>query len=291
MPWYIFALLSNFSWGLGSQFYALYSKKISPVWTNIFKGTFAGILFTITVLLTGGFSSIPWQGAALFMLSGFIGLGLGDIFLLKSFSVIGTSRTIMLSAFSPLFVGVMSYFAFGQTVNKTKLLSIIFLIICVLIFSLENYRKTSRWDFKIMLIALLGVFLDGVGVVISRTAFNISALGTMEANVYRCLGAALSFLIITRVFKIQFFTRLKKLSKRALVTLCAGTFVGSYLCLTFYLAAIKTGHLATVAAMITTGVIFAAFFECLIQKKWPSKYLLAAFAFFLCAIYILFATG
>ncbi|MDR1684385.1 MAG: EamA family transporter, partial [Elusimicrobiota bacterium] len=76
MPWYIFALLSNFSWGLGSQFYALYSKKLSPVWTNIFKGSFSGALFIITVLLTGGFTKIPPAAAALFLLSGFIGLGL-----------------------------------------------------------------------------------------------------------------------------------------------------------------------------------------------------------------------
>jgi drug/metabolite transporter (DMT)-like permease len=210
---------------------------------------------------------------------------------MKAFAVMGPSRTIMIGSFSPLFVGVMSYFAFGQTISAGKFLSIIFLIACILIFALENFKKTARWDFKIMLIALLGVFTDGVGVIISRTAFNLSGLGTMEANAYRCLGAALSFIIISRFIKVQFFTKLKRLSRRALLTICGGTFVGTCLCLTFYLAAIKTGHLATMSAMTATGVIFAAMFECILQKKWPSKYLLTAFIFFLCAIYILFAAG
>jgi drug/metabolite transporter (DMT)-like permease len=258
---------------------------------NIFKGSFAGILFALTVLLTGGFSAVSWKPATLFMLSGFIGLGIGDIFLLKSFSVIGPSRTIMISAFAPIFVGIMSFFAFGQTLDSSKFISIIFLIACVFIFALENYRQTSKWNFKIMLIALLGVFLDGVGVIISRTAFNASSLGLMEANVYRCLGAVISFLIITRLFKVDFFGHLRQFSKKSLLIVSGGTFVGSYLCLTFYLGAIKTGHLATVSAMVTTGVIFAAMFECLLQKKWPSKYLLGAFGFFLVAIYVLFKAG
>jgi hypothetical protein len=40
--------------------------------------------------------------------------------------------------------------------------------------------------------------------------------------------------------------------------------------------------------MSCTAVIFAAAFECLLEKKRPSKYLLAAFGLFLCAIGLLF---
>jgi hypothetical protein len=77
--------LSNFSWCLGTQFYTLYSKKISPVWTNIFKGTLACILFGLAVMLTGGFGVIRPKAIFLFMLSGFIGLGFADILINRYF--------------------------------------------------------------------------------------------------------------------------------------------------------------------------------------------------------------
>lgn len=284
---YIFALLSNFSWGLGSQFYAHYSKKLSPVWTTIFKGTLACILFGITVIFTGGFHVIPTGAILLFLLSGFIGLGFADIFFFKAFAVIGASRTIMIVSFETLIVGVLSYFLFGQKIDFTKLSAIIFLIACVFIFALEGYKKTSKWQWGIMLIALLGMFLDALGVIATRAAFNLSDANPLEANVYRCLGGVIAFIILARALKVRFFTKLQRLPPKGKLMITIGGFIGAYLALLFHLSALKSGHLATISAMSCTGVIFAALFESLIEKKWPSKYLLTAFLLFLCAMILL----
>jgi drug/metabolite transporter (DMT)-like permease len=285
---YLFALLSNFSWGLGTQFYTFYSKKISPVWTNIFKGTLACILFGLTVMLTGGFGVIQPKAIFLFMLSGFIGLGFADILFFKAFSVIGSSRTIIIVSFETVIVGILSYYFFGQSISAVKLLSIIFLLGCVFIFALENYKKTAKWQWQVFFIALGGVFLDALGVIATRMAFNISGVSSLEANTYRSLGAVAAFVIIAPVFKVRFFERLSRISLRAKTVIFLGTIIGTYLCLLFHLAALKTGHLATISAMSCTAVIFAAAFECLLEKKRPSKYLMAAFGLFLCAIGLLF---
>jgi len=285
---YIFALLSNFSWGLGAQFYTFYSKKVSPVWANMFKGTLGCILFGATVMLTGGFSALPLSAVGFFLLSGFIGLGFADILFFKAYSVIGSSRTMMIASFEALLIGVMSYYLFGQRVSGIKFLSIFFLIACVFIFALESYKKTSKWNWHIMLIALGGVFLDALGVIATRAAFNISDASAVEANAIRCIGGVAAFVITAPALKVRFFERAKRMPPKALLGITAGTVIGTYLGLLFHLSAIKTGHLATIAAMSCTSVIFAAFFECLIAKKWPSKYLLAAIGLFLCAMFLLF---
>ena len=285
---YIFALLSNFSWGLGAQFYTFYSKKVSPVWVNIFKGTLGCILFGLTVILTGGFSAIPISAIGLFFLSGFIGLGFADTLFFKSFTGIGSSRTLIIVSFETLLVGVMGYYFFGQQISAVKFLSIFFLIACVFLFALESYKKTSKWNWQIILIALGGVVLDALGVIATRAAFNISDAAPLEANAYRCLGAVAAFAITAPVMKVRFFERINRMSSKALLGITIGAIIGTYFALLFHLTALKTGHLATIAAMSCTSVIFAAFFECLFERKLPSKYLLAAIGLFLCAMYFLF---
>ena len=285
---YIYALLSNLSWGFSAQFYTLYSRKISPVWVNIFKCILGCILFGFTVIFTGGFSALPFGAIGLFFLSGFIGLGVADILFFKSFSVIGSSRTIIIISFETLFVGVMSYYFFGQQISSVKFLSIFFLLACVFIFALENYKKTSKWDWRIILIAIAGTILDSIGVIITRAAFNMSNAAAPEANAIRFIGAVAALAIIAPVMKARFFERLKRIPPKALLGISAGAFIGTYLCMLFYLTALKTGNLAIISAMLCTGVIFAAAFECFLERKWPSKYLLAAIGLFLCAMLILF---
>jgi drug/metabolite transporter (DMT)-like permease len=285
---YISALLSNFAWGFGTQFYTLYSKKLSPLWTNIFKGTLGCILFGFTVIFTGGFAPIQPAAMALFLLSGFIGLGIADIFLFKSFTLIGSSRTIMIVSFETGIIGVLSYFFFGQRLDGAKLFSIIFLVGCIFIFALEGYKKTSKWQPAFMVPALIGILFESAGIIATRMAFNISDAAPMQANVYRCMGAVLCFIIVARLFKVRFFAVLRRMPVKAAVIITCASFVGTYLSLLFHLYALKSGHLATISAMACTGVVFAALFECLFEKKRPSKYLLAAFGLFLCAMGLIF---
>ncbi|MFN8945446.1 MAG: EamA family transporter, partial [Pseudobdellovibrionaceae bacterium] len=57
--------------------------------------------------------------------------------------------------------------------------------------------------------------------------------------------------------------------------------------LCFYLTAIKLGNIATLSSVAITGPLFAGLFECLHQKKWPSKEVLMATFLFICGFYIL----
>ena len=111
---YLLALVSIIGFALASQGYAHFSKKISSVWVNYFKTFCAFFFFLISVLLLEGFRPIEYKFIGLFTLSGLIGLGIGDWFLLKAYSLIGPGRTYILFAFQPIFVGTFAYFFLGQ---------------------------------------------------------------------------------------------------------------------------------------------------------------------------------
>ncbi len=287
---YIYALAANLSFAIGVQFFTHYAKRTSSLWVNCFKAAVAAVLFGVTILFCGGFHSISLNCAALFFVSGAIGLGAADVFLIKSFSLMGPGRTMLLFGFQPLVIGVISYFAFGQAVDARKFLAILFFVVCLFIFSLESFRKHGHWNMKATLFALCGIVLDGLGVLLTRYVFNNSpGIGTTEGNFYRALGALLLFALLSRLKPFQFFGKIKELSRRSLLWITVGSIAGTYLSLMFYLSAIRySPALAAVSGIAITGTIFASAFECAVERKPPSAYLLVSFVFFLGGMSFLF---
>lgn len=287
---YIYALAANLSFAIGVQFFTHYARSISSLWVNCFKAVVALVLFALTIAVQGGFHQITPLCAGLFFLSGMMGLGLADIFLIKSFSLMGPGRTMLLFGFQPMVIGVISYFAFGQSVDPRKFLAILFFIVCLFIFSLESFRKHGHWNLRATTFALLGIILDGLGVLVTRYAFDSApGIGTTEGNFYRALGALALFVVLSRVRPFQFFGRLRTLSRSSLFWITVGSAAGTYLSLMFYLSAIRySGALAAVSGIAITGTIFASAFECVIERKAPSPYLLVSFAFFLVGMFFLF---
>ncbi len=284
---YIYALCGFFCFGLGSQFFTKFSRRISPIWINCFKGAFACFCFLVTVVVTGGFHAVNMAHALIFAASGFVGLGIGDFFLMKAFKEMGPGRVMIIFAIQPMITGLLSFLIFGQKIDGVKFVSIALFISCIFIFSFESYKKNGHWALLATTIALSGVVLDSCGVILTRYAFNLSSLRPVEGNFYRSLGAVAAFILVCNIVKVDFFKTLKNLKKKVTIEILIGSFIGAYLSLMFYLAAIQSGHLASLSAMSIVGVLFAAGFECLFEKKWPSKYLVAAFILFSIGMFLL----
>ena len=257
---------------------------------NTFKALVASFCFLITISVSTGFHSITVINISWFFLSGFIGLGIGDIFLLKAFEKIGPGRTMVIFGFHPVIVGILSYFVLSQTIDTNKFIGILFFICCLIIFSYESFKNSGRWEVAGLVFAFLGMSLDATGVLITRYAFDMnSSITPFEGNFYRCLGALVSYLIIRGFSPFQFRARFKSLTNKSKFYVFVGAIFGTYISLSLYLKAIQTASdLAIISAISITSVIFSSMFECIWDKKWPSKYLLLAFVFFLAGMKFIF---
>lgn len=285
---YLYGLGANLTFAIGSQIFTTYSRQISSSWMNCFKAIVGAIAFGLFVTFFGVWHEIEWKYFSLFFFSGFMGLGIGDIFLLKAFSLMGPGRTLMIFGFQPLLIGVLSYFVFDQALDPKKFFAIFFCILCLGTFSLESFKRSGTWDLKAISIAFIGVFLDGVGVIITRYSFDFNPeLTAMEGNFHRCLGAIFAFILLSYWKPFKFFSKWKEQTFKAKNILIFGSLMGTFLSLALYLKAIQTAHLATLSGIAITGTIFSSLLECIVDKKWPSRYLLIAFTFFLGGMYIL----
>jgi drug/metabolite transporter (DMT)-like permease len=267
---------------------------------NTAKASVAFALLCVTLpviwLFTGAFTAPSTTSALVLLLSGAVGLGVGDLFLLEAFVRIGVSRTLMLYGFQPLILGLGASLFFNQSFDTHRLIAIAFLIACLMIFSLERYRETRSWEIRGLLMAVVGVSMDSGGVLLTRFAFEQSPqTRPLEGHLVRCAGALISYAVIAGLLQarrklknssdttpvIGLISNFKRFDLKSRSLMLLGCFGGTYLSLCLYLTAIQIGHLASISAIAITGPMFAALLESIIAKKRPSPYLLAAFVFFL----------
>lgn len=286
---YIYAFSSVLSFSGASIGFTYFSHKVSVLWMNVFK---CAVSFTIAVpvlYFLKGSLAFDVQSSWPFLLSGFIGLNVADWFVLSAFKKIGPARTLVLFGFQPFFVGGFSYFVWNEVVYPIQLVAILFFVLCLVLFSVERFKKTKSWEFEGLILALVGVFLDSSGVLLTRHGYNMNPdLTGLSVHCLRSLAALVSFLIYVPFVKINLLEGFKKLNPQQRSLAFLSSFFGTFLSLVFYMQAVKIGKLATVTSIILTDPAISTLFESLWLRVWPSRYLWLALLCFLCAMFFLF---
>ena len=284
---YILTLSANFSFALGSIAYTRYSRIIGGLWMNKFKASIALIGFCLTILFSEQIHLPEAKILGLLFLSGCLGLGVGDTFLLKSFVSIGPGRTLVLFGFQPIILGFLGHFILGQNLEQGKLVGIIFCILCVLVLSFEGKKNSGSWEFKGIFYAFVGMSLDAAGLTITRYAFDSDAMLTAtQSNVIRIFGAFfIYFLLSLRARDQKLYAGFNLLDKRDKILVVLASTLGTFISLSLYLKAVQIGNLAAISGVSITGPIFSSIFECIHYKKLPSKFLLLSLALFVSGMY------
>lgn len=285
---YFFAIGSSICFSFASLLFADVARKISPLWMNVFKAIVAWTCFAIATALWGDWASLGATQWIALIVSGILGLAIGDIFLLTAYARIGAARTLILYGFQPLFVAIAAKVLFDQDISWRVALAVVFCMACMFTFSLERMKRDGHWEIFGLLAALLGVLFDNSGLILSRWAFDQAPdMTAFQANLIRCSGALIFFLIFSSVKNLGLKAGWLRLGARGRGLAILASFLGTFMSLFLYLTAVKIGHLASISALAGAGPIFASAMECVYLRKWPSKYLMAALILFASAFAIL----
>ena len=287
-----YALFSVLTFSTAAIGFTYFARKVSPLWMNSFKCVVALICCVIGLMLTGGTLEHSLVSAWPFILSGVIGLNFADWLLFSAYKRMGPARTLVLAGFQPLMAGGFSYFVWGEKVFAIQLVAIVFLIGCLFLFSYEGFKRSGQWETQGLIYALCGVFLDCVGVLITRYGFKSAPqIDGIEGNYLRILGAFASFIVLWAL-RSNGWRELRqgfaKLSQKELGIAVVASFFGTFLSLVFYLEAIKIGPLALVTSVVLADPMMSTLFECLWVRAWPSGYLWLALGSFALAMVFVF---
>ncbi len=265
---HLLALASTLSFAVGAQAFYHIGKRVHYLWLGLFKSIVATIIFSILFLLKP--SSNLGDGISFFQFffSGFLGLGLADLFILKSFIILRPGRTLLLTGFQPFFVALFSFLFLGHSFAWEKIYGIICFVLCSLVLSKEKSDIPSYEAMKGILYSFLGVLLNSFSCVLTRMACDQSPLmDSIEGNLIRLFGALACFAIFYRILGEGFIKKLSSFNTKDHFILIMGTIFAAVISLILYLIAVKDGDLATITAIGLSLPFFNYLFEIVIDKR------------------------
>ena len=221
------------SWTYACFIWRSQTEKYKSIDINLVKNIIAFLIFLPAFI---NFSFLVDSKYILtLLLSGVIGIGLGDTFYIKSLQIIGTRKTLSIETLSPLLAALSGEIFINENLALRSYVGIVIISISLFILlrqrtnlvvnSLSTINETN--NLSIYVFPFLSVLCAVSGGLLSRIVFLESNLSPFQTTEIRLLGAII-FLITIKNFRINFF--LKKLDdndqKKFLLSIFCGTNLG-----------------------------------------------------------------
>lgn len=252
----ITSLLTACCWSCSAYIFTAAANRVGSVQINIDRMVFAVIILFITIILAGIKFDLSSSQILNLSISGIIGLVIGDTFLFKAFTLIGTRLSMMLMSLTPAMSAILAYFILNERISFLGIVGMIITlagIILVVFDKKENGVSRHVHEVLGILYGILGALGQAVGLIFAKLAFEESGINGFVAAFVRLFSAAI---IIIPIF--IFFKRYKnpislyKVDKKALsLTLC-GTFFGPFLGITLSLISIAHTNVGIASTLMAT---------------------------------------
>ena len=192
---------------------------------------FSPVLFTLQDI-------IQYKFLIIILLSGVIGIGLGDTFYLKSLKLIGTRKTLSIESLSPLLAALSGGIFINENLSIKSWIGLIIVSISLIVIlkkrnnliDKNNNFSSKYFSYRNYIYSFLSILCAVTGALLSRYVFLETNYNPLQTTEIRLLGALIFLIIITRL-KINFFiNNLKSTEKiKFILSIILGTNIGIYL--------------------------------------------------------------
>jgi drug/metabolite transporter (DMT)-like permease len=198
------ALSAAFLWAISSVIYRILGEKIPPLQLNIAKGIIA-IAFILITLILGNLTipNLNFNSVILLLLSGAIGIGLGDTAYFFALNFLGARLTLLIETLAPPITTLLALFFLEEKLSIVAWCGILLTILGVAWVITERNASTAiaRDRYKQGIIwAILTTIAQSVGAILSRTAFSVSDISPLWSTLLRLLGGVAIALVILLCF-------------------------------------------------------------------------------------------
>jgi drug/metabolite transporter (DMT)-like permease len=260
------ALLTAFFWTVTSLAFESAAKKIGSLAVNIIRLVIGFTFLSIYNVISRGFlfpldaTGYNWIWLTL---SGLVGFVLGDLFLFKSYTVIGSRFSMLIMTLVPPITTFFSWILIGEKLKLLHLagMTLTFSGIALAIFNMNG--KGEKLSLKLapkgILFALGGAVGQALGLVLSK--IGLADYDPFAATQIRVIAGIIgfSFLITLMSRWGSVFQGMKNRSGIAATSL--GAFFGPFLGVSFSLVSVKfteAGVASTIMALVPVLIIAPA---------------------------------
>ena len=260
------ALLTALFWTITSLSFESASHKIGSVAVNILRLIIGFVFLSAFTLIHRGLI-LPVDGSLKnwlwLSLSGLIGFVFGDLFLFKSYTMIGSRFSMLIMTLVPPITAFFSFSILGERLTLFHYLgmTLTFSGIAMAIFSrpAKGEKLSLKLAPKGILYAFGGAVGQALGLVLSK--FGMKNYDPFAATQIRIIAGIFGYAILVTFLKRWVSVRNATHNKSGMILTSLGAFFGPFLGVSFSLIAIKyteAGIASTIMALVPVFIIIPA---------------------------------
>ena len=274
--YYFLALLAALSWSIASLISTDVSRKLGGIGFNRIR-----LLIVSLMLISYSFIDNSWQTISLtylntIIISGIIGVFIGDTLLFSALQKIGPRRNNILFSLAAPFTIILNIIILKNLMQIIEIIGclIVFIGVVIAISYGENKKNIHRWEIiegSIKIGIILGVFAalcQAIGLIMMKPILDSGADPIASAAIRTSISA---FLLSFTFFYKSNLRNLKNIITLDIIfkTIISG-FLGMALGMSLLLISLKNADAGIVATLSSTSPIMVLFLIWLITKKIPT---------------------
>ncbi|MBW4515969.1 MAG: DMT family transporter [Timaviella obliquedivisa GSE-PSE-MK23-08B] len=278
------ALSAALIWAIASFVYVIMGRQIPPLVLNFAKCTIAIILSLLTLWLMGDFSpgfslQTGMLPLGLLLVSGALGIGLGDTAFFEALNCLGARRSLLIEALAPPLAALFAAIFLNETLNSRAWIGIFLTVGGVTWVILE--RVPNDFQGKLHLwrgigFGVLSALAQASGAVLSRAALAETSVSPLWGSLIRLL-AGVFILLILMICQRQVWAEFYPLrDRRFLLSLITTSFASTYLGIWLQQIALKFTATGIAQALTATSPLFVIPIALWMREKVSLRSILGA---------------
>ncbi|BAZ07677.1 DMT family transporter [Calothrix sp. NIES-3974] len=259
----IAALSAAGLWAVASVLYGRVGEVIPPLLLNLFKGIIAIAFLILTIFLVGdSLPSLPLLSLTLILLSGVIGIGVGDTIFFAAINSLGARRTLLLGTLAPPLTAIFGLLFLDEQLQIQAWWGIFLTIIGVawviterttdqLLRGYSQLLRGTAWG-------LLAAITNSIGAILSRAAFKMTTASPLWVALLRLSAGEVTLILLITVFsRGKSFADFRKFTNlKIVIATIVAAFCGTYLGIWLQQTAIKLTPTGIAQTLLQTSPIF-----------------------------------
>jgi drug/metabolite transporter (DMT)-like permease len=194
------ALGAAFLWALSALIYAHLGQTIPPTTLNLSKGVIAIAFIAFTLIVQGNYwlTDLDAIALGLLLLSGVLGIGLGDTFYFEALNSIGARQALLLLALAPPLSAIIALICLQEALNLTAWAGILLTALGVAWVISERTPDTVSKavnPLRGISFGILATLGQAIGAVLSRAALAETTITPLWSTLLRLIGGTLILLL------------------------------------------------------------------------------------------------
>ena len=256
----IAALTAAFLWALSTVIFGRLGKSISPPVLNLAKGSIAIAFILLTLLLRPRLEAeLPPTAVFWLLLSGAVGIGLGDTAYFNAINCLGARRALLMESLAPPLTALIALLFLGEQLSAIAwggIFLTVFGVAWVIAERVPGGDPTSGSTRAGIIWGVLAAIGQASGAVMSRGALADSLVDSLWSGLLRI--AAGGFVLVGLIsWRGQVGAQLQPLKSRQLLPyLVIAAFLGTYLAIWLQQISLKYTLAGIAQALLATSPLF-----------------------------------